>query len=68
MPCAALYEELSRTFPLAAARVIPLATVHRALALQEFLDAFPGPVLTKPFGVRRVAEVLEVVIAAGASS
>lgn len=59
------YRQLLERHPLAAARVIPMTAVNAADELRTFLHAFPGPVLTKPFGVQRMAEALELVVRAG---
>ena len=59
------YEELAAHHPLAAARVIPL--VSASPASHQFIESFPGPVLTKPFGMQRVAEALEIVFASASA-
>lgn len=60
---AAVYQELHAVSPLAAARVIPMATASPSA--QPFLESYPGPLLSKPFGIQRVAEALEIVLQAG---
>ena len=63
-PLSEVLGELARAYPAIAGRAIPMASVHRDPALGAFLEAFPGPVLTKPFGVRRLSEALELVLRA----
>lgn len=63
-----LYAELRRIAPELAARCVLMtggATSARAHAL---LEAYPGPRLTKPFGMRALREVLNLVAAGPATS